>query len=545
MLVTYPPELIERYRTEGYWGSLTIGDELRAVAAKHPDTEALVTSERRLTFAELDARTDAIAQRLVDLGLRKGDIVVLQVGNTAETVEAFYAMIKMGAIPLCSLIPFGHHEVDAISELVSARAHLVQADLPDRDLIAFAREVRDVVPSMELILTIRGHGEGAHRIDDAEPLKGGVPDWGVHDADAIAVMQLSGGTTGTPKAIPRLHAEYWYNGRATAERYGYEPGDRVGHFIPIVHNAGVHGALLPAHAVGATLVLGATWAPGDVLAMLEREQLTFLGTLTSLIPTICDDPSFAHASRTLKRLNLAVPAVPAELFDRLTGKGLTVCQFFGMSEGFCCSMATDAPLQMRRETVGHPLSPADEFILLDPETGEQVAPGEPGELCVRGPYTLRGYYNAAEHNARAFTADGYLRTGDVVRQIEIDGKFCLQIEGRHKDLISRGGEKINAAEIEDLLVELPGVTAAALVAMADDRLGERACAFLVVSGEVPTLLQVKELMAARGVAKYKWPERVEIIDALPLTPVGKVSKLQLRELLATRLEQSPYAAPNH
>ena len=539
MFVAFPPELVERYRVEGYWGSLTIGDEFRAVAAKYPEVEALVTAERRLTYAELDARTDAIAVRLVEIGLRKGDTVILQVGNTAETIEAFYALIKMGAIPVCSLIPFGHHEIDAISKIVGARAHLVQADLADRDLVAFAREVREVVPSMEFILTIRGAGEGAERIDDAPALTGEVPDFGVHDPDVVAVMQLSGGTTGTPKAIPRLHAEYWYNGVATAERYGYGVSDRIAHFLPIVHNAGIHAALFPAHAVGATLVLGATWNPADVLATLEREQVSYLGTMTSLISSISDDEAFPRASKHLKRLNLAVPAVPGPLFDALTAKGLQVCQFFGMSEGFVCSVPTDAPEQMRRETVGYPLSPADEFVLLDPETGVQVAPGEAGELCVRGPYTLRGYYNAPEHNAQAFTADGYLRTGDMVKPIDIDGHTCLRIEGRHKDLISRGGEKINASEIEVLLVQLPGVSAAALVAMPDERLGERAGAFLVCD-ELPTLLAVREFLAARGVAKYKWPERLEQIAALPLTAVGKVSKLQLRELLAQRLVESPF-----
>jgi 2,3-dihydroxybenzoate-AMP ligase len=190
--------------------------------------------------------------------------------------------------------------------------------------------------------------------------------------------------------------------------------------------------------------------------------------------------------------------------------------------------------------VGYPLSPADEFIVLDPETGEPVEPGAVGEMCVRGPYTLRGYYNAAEHNRGAFTPDGFLRTGDLVTVRSIGGHDCLRIEGRHKDLISRGGEKINAGEVEELLQRIPGIAAAALVAMPDDRLGERACAFVVpAAAGCPGLDQVREFLRAAGVAKFKWPERLEIIDDLPLTPVGKVSKAQLRAELAGRLERSP------
>lgn len=546
--VPHPPDVARRYRAAGYWGSMTIGDEFRAVAAAQPDAEALVTDERRLTYAELDARSDAIAARLAETGLRPGDPVIMQAGNTAETIESFYALLKMGAVPVCTLIPFGHHEIDAIARITGARAHLVQADLPDRDLAAFAAETRDAVPGMELILTIRGAAAGARsmRIDDADAPDGPrarTAPGGDRDPDEIAILQLSGGTTGTPKAIPRLHAEYWYYGRATGQRFGFGPGDRVAHFMPVMHNAGIHMSLFGAHSAGATLVLGSHWEPQYVLDMVSRERITHLATLTTLISSICDDPRYEEATATVRRLSLALPAVPPDLFAKLTAKGTTVCQFFGMGEGFACSAPTDASATMRRETVGYPLSPGDEFRVVDPDTGADVPGGEAGELCVRGPYTLRGYFNAAEHNARAFTRDGFLRTGDLVTVRHIDGQPCLRIEGRHKDLISRGGEKINAAEVEELLLGIRGVAAAALVAMPDARLGERACAF-VVPGPLgcPSLTEIRELLRARGVAKFKWPERLETIGELPVTAVGKVSKAQLRAELARRLGP-PVSAP--
>jgi 2,3-dihydroxybenzoate-AMP ligase len=538
-VVPYPADVAEHYRRAGYWGTRTIGAELHAIARRYPSTEALVTDERRLTYAELDARSSAIAAKLVKAGLSAGDRVTLQVGNTAESVEAFYGLLKMGAIPVCTLVPFGHHEIDAIATLSGARAHLVQADQPKRDLLAFAAEVRAAVPTVELIFSLRGGSEadGAVRIDDVQiPADAELTEWSAHDPEAVAVLQVSGGTTGTPKLIPYLHCAYWYYGTASAARFGYRHGDRIAHFLPLVHNVSLHAGLFAAHSVGATLVLAPTWTPELVLELLERERITYMTTLTSLITTICDEPRFRTATATLRRLSLSMPRVPGALFDRLVAQGVEVFQIFGMSEGFSTASATDCPVAMRRETVGFPLSPADEFRLLKPGEVEEVATGEVGELCVRGPYTLRGYYKAAEHSAVAFTADGFLRTGDLVRAIEINGTTCLRVEGRIKDLVNRGGEKINASEIEELLCQHPAIKEAALVGVPDARLGERPCAFVVVADSAvrPTLDSIAQFLAVRGVARYKWPERLELIEAFPKTSVGKVLKRELIEQVAAR-----------
>jgi non-ribosomal peptide synthetase component E (peptide arylation enzyme) len=538
-VIAYPAEFAERYRRDGLWGTRTIGAELHAAAEQYPHAEAVVTPERRVSYAELDARSDAIAGRLHQIGLRAGDPVILQLGNTAESIEAFYGLIKMGAIPVCTLVPFGHHEIDAIAPLAGARAHLVQADLKGRDLLAFAEQVREVVPTMRFTLSIRGGEDRAARIDDVPDRAPGSPPAAAEcDGDALALLQVSGGTSGTPKLIPHLHCSYWYYGRATAQRWGYGPGDRVAMFLPVFHNSGLHAGVFAAHSAGATLVLGTVWSPAEVLATLEREQITHLATLTSLIPEVFDDPAFPAASRHLRRLSLALPAVPEELFDRLDTGDFRVCQFFGMSEGFSTSMPTDAPREMRRGTLGYPLSEADEFRLVDPDTA-QPAEGTVGELCVRGPYTLRGYYDAPEYNATAFTDDGFLRTGDLASVVEIGERACLRIEGRVKDLVSRGGEKINADEIEALLREHPQIEEAALIGVPDPRLGQRPCACVVASpAGSPTLEGVTAFLVQRGVARYKWPERLELFDALPRTAVGKIAKRLLLEELAARNDSS-------
>ena len=198
----------------------------------------------------------------------------------------------------------------------------------------------------------------------------------------------------------------------------------------------------------------------------------------------------------------------------------------------------DAPAEIRHRTVGRPLSELDELRVLEPETEDEVEPGQPGELCCRGPYTIRGYYRAPERNAVAFTSDGFYRTGDIVVQVDGPGGPYYSLEDRIKDLINRGGEKVNALEIEELLLDHPGVQAVALVAMPDERTMEKACAFIVpAAGEdVPGKAELASFLDGLGVAKFKWPERVEVRDELPRTNIQKIDKKRLRNEIAALLE---------
>jgi non-ribosomal peptide synthetase component E (peptide arylation enzyme) len=202
-----------------------------------------------------------------------------------------------------------------------------------------------------------------------------------------------------------------------------------------------------------------------------------------------------------------------------------------MGEGLFLTTPPGSPREARATTVGVPLSPLDEIRVLEPGGDGQVPDGEIGELCCRGPYTLRGYVDAAEHNARAFTPDGFYRTGDLAAVREIDGLRCVSIEGRIKDLINRGGEKINAEEVELLLLRHPRIVAAAVVAMPDPRLGERTCAYVVADGPFD-LADARAHFAALDVAKFKWPERIEQRDEIPRTQVGKTDKVRLQAEIA-------------
>ena len=353
------------------------------------------------------------------------------------------------------------------------------------------------------------------------------------DPDDVAVLQLSGGTTGVPKVIPRRHAEYWYNAAAYARTWGWDETSRVAHLIPLVHNAGIVCGLHGAHSVGGCLVL-TTPDLDQALPLMAGAGATDVLFGHGHYGAV-EHPAFAAAAAALRTVVLSGAKVSEALFARFEERGLWTGQLFGMGEGLFCVTPPGSPRAARNHTVGTPMSPLDEVRVLQPDSETPVADGEVGELCARGPYTIRGYLAALEHNARAFTPDGFYRTGDLARLVEIDGVRYVSIEGRIKDVINRGGEKVNAEEVEQLLLRHPGIAGAAVVAMPDARLGERACAYLVAAGEPLTLADVRAHLEALGVAKVKWPERLEWVGELPRTLVGKLDKKRLREDVARRL----------
>ncbi|MFI7061354.1 (2,3-dihydroxybenzoyl)adenylate synthase [Kribbella sp. NPDC050124] len=522
-------ELAERYRAAGLWGSRSIAREFTAVAQRFPDAVAVVAEQGSLTYAELDQRTDRIGAGLLELGLRPGDRVIFQVTNRLETVVAWYACFKAALVPVAALTAHRAHEIGEISQQCSAAAHLVEAGLPF-DLVAFAREIAAGHPTLRHLITI-GADEplpGAElsaetiraRIDEAQRSVG---------PDDLAALQLSGGTTGVPKLIPRRHAEYWYNAAMYARRLGWTTDTNVGHLIPIIHNAGITCAVHAAHSCGATLVLGTPDAAASA-ALLSRA-----GVDAALIGHghfgALRQPGFLDGLPALRQVVLSGTKVPEALFDELERRGIWSGQLFGMGEGLFVMSRLDDPREARLRTVGTALSEYDEVRILIPGTETEAPYGEIGELCCRGPYTIPGYYAAAERNAIAFTSDGFYRTGDLARWETYDGVPQLLIEGRIKDVINRGGEKINAEEVELLLLRHAGISQAAVVAMPDDRLGERSCAYVVAGPDVD-LPAVQRHLAALGVAKFKWPERVEQLDDLPRTNVGKIDKAALRTRVA-------------
>ncbi|MGV9784654.1 (2,3-dihydroxybenzoyl)adenylate synthase [Nocardia farcinica] len=539
-LVDYPPERAERYRRSGAWTDRPLAQRLHEIAARFPERPAVVTAAASVTYAELDRATDRIAVGLDALGLRPGDPVLFQATNRLETVYAWYGCLKAGLVPVATLAAHRAHEIGHISRKVGAVAHLVETGL-SFDLVAFARDQAQGHPTLRHILTV-GDPAGAVAI---ESLGAGIPpeqarahvervQAGIDPLDVVA-FQLSGGTTGVPKVIPRRHVEYWNNALYYARRLGWTEHTRVAHLIPLIHNAGITCALHGAHSVGACLVL-ATPDTATAFPLLARARATDVlighGHYQAVL-----SPGFDAARVHLRRVVLSGAKLTDELFARADdGAGHWAGQLFGMSEGLFTVTPPDAPALARATTVGTPIAPDDEVRILEPGADTELPDGTVGELCCRGPYTIPGYFDAPEHNRSAFTPDGFYRTGDLARIVVIDGVRYVSIEGRIKDLINRGGEKINAEEVELLLVRHPNVANAAVVAMPDPRLGEKTCAYLVAAtGVASSLDDIRAHLEALGVAKLKWPERLEWVQELPQTSVGKVDKKRLRTDIGEKL----------
>ena len=544
-LVRYPPDLARRYRRSGLWGTRTIADELHAVATAYPQREAVVALDGRMTYRELDESTDVLAAGLAGLGLMPGDPVLFQVTNRLGAILAWYGVLKAGLVPVCALAAHRGHEIGEISRRTGAVAHLVEAGTRGFDLVGFAAEQRRDHPTLRHTLVVGATGDTARDTGGVaiESLGAGADPRAARtivediqrgiDPDDVAVFQLSGGTTGVPKVIPRLHAEYWYNAAAYARSWGWSPDTRVAHLIPVIHNAGIVCAVHGPHSVGGCLVLGTPDLAGS-LPLMAREGVTHVLLGHGHFQAVAE-AAFDAATASVTQVVLSGTKVPPALFDELEQRGLWSGQLFGMGEGLFLTTRPGTPREARASTVGTPLSPLDEIRILEPGSATELPDGQVGELCCRGPYTVRGYFDAAAHNTRAFTADGFYRTGDLASVREIDGQRYVSIEGRIKDVINRGGEKVNAAEVELLLLRHPRITGAAAVAMPDPRLGERTCAYIVVHGEPLTMADIREHFTQLQVAKFKWPERVEHLTEIPRTLVGKMDKKLLQGDIAAKL----------
>jgi len=349
-----------------------------------------------------------------------------------------------------------------------------------------------------------------------------------------ALFLLSGGTTGIPKLIPRTHNDYLYNSKIAAAVCELGEGDVLLDVLPIEHNLplgcpGMQGFLLS----GGTVVLGTSTRPRDVFELIQRHRVTHIHLVPALLIRWIDDPAITGYDLSSVRViqsggQRLQPEVRLRAERALPG--CFIQENFGMAEGLIMFVRSTDPPDVRRETCGRPASPDDEVYLVD-EDGNVVPDGEPGELIVRGPYTLRGYFRSPEHNARAFTADGFYRSGDLLRKMP-SGNYV--VEGRVKDLINRGGEKISAEEVENLILAHPAVLNVACVPYPDPVLGERMCACLVLRpGQSLALEELVTFLLGFEIATFKLPERMAFFDTLPLSGFGKVSKSELAARLAS------------
>jgi 2,3-dihydroxybenzoate-AMP ligase len=547
-LVPFDTDTCARYRESGIWTGRSLPAELSAAAEANAGRTALVTADGSWTYARLFEQAGDLARGLASrLGLQPGDPVMFQMGNVAETIIAYLGCLLAGARPVCTLPQHGTREIGLLAEHVGARFLISQADFAGGRVLGQAEQLLKDGMLENVIIARRAAFPGAVSYEEilragaasAEPLP-----YLAQDPMQIAVFQLSGGTTGLPKVAPRLHEEYAYNARAWAESLDYGPETVLLYSLPIMHNAGIALALQPAILAGSTLVLAPSADIDLFLDLIETHRPDVLPLMPpAVVIRLLESPRACRTDlSSIKHFIVGGQRLPVEVAERLRDElAIPVRQMFGMAEGMFLVTPAGTSEQVCHHTVGAPISAYDEIRILEPGTDREVEDGQVGELAARGPYTIRGYYRAEGHNQSSFTADGFYRTGDLsCRHVTAEGSF-YSIDGRIKDVINRGVEKIHAEEIEELIVRHPDVTTAALVAMPDPVLGEKACAYLVMEPDRKplTVASLAEHLLKYGLAKYKLPERVEIVPAFPLTNVGKVAKKDLRADIEHKLNEGP------
>jgi 2,3-dihydroxybenzoate-AMP ligase len=541
-VVRFPPEFAARYRAKGYWEDRSLADTFDEVFVKYADRVAIVDRDRSVTYAQLGERAERLALNLLDEGLKPLDRVVMQLPNVVEFVYLYFALQKIGCIPIMALPTHRYREVSQFVEVSGAMACVAPDRIRDFDYTDIIRRIRDAGGTLRLGIILGDAPKGFLSLTDliergtrrsAEELKGIAI-----DPEDPALFQLSGGTTGVPKLIPRTHNDYIYNSKAAVAVTGVGPGKVLLDVLPLAHNLplacpGLQGFLLS----GGKVVLASTTRAADIFPLVEQHRVTHIHVVPALLIRWVNDLSIKQFDLSSleviqsggQRLQPEVRRRTKELIP-----SVTVQENFGMSEGMLMFVRLDDPEDVRMETVGRPISPDDEVRLVD-DDGNEVAPGDVGEFLARGPYTLRGYYGAPEHNDRAFTADGFYRTGDLMRQ-HPSGNYL--VEGRKKDLINRGGEKISAEEIENLILTHPAVQNVACIPMPDPVLGERMCACVILrSGRALSFEELVAFLTRQEIAKHKLPERVEIMDEFPMSAFGKVSKKDLTERITQKLKQ--------
>jgi pyochelin biosynthesis protein PchD len=546
--VTYPSDQrATASLANGSWVASTVGDCLRATAARYPDRLAFISDERSLTFRALDETTDRLAAALLAMGLATGDRAIFQLGTTVDTAIVLLACYKAGIVPVCSLPQHREVEIGQLAAQSGARGYFVQADFGSFDLVGFARTMAARHPSLEHLVVVRGTVAGLPGID---ALIAGMPlaqarqqlgnmALGMED---VLSFQLSGGTTGVPKIIPRFHAEYLGHSAAWMRRYRIDAGSRVIWSLPLLHNAGQLYTLIPAALMGVTVVLMPRVDIARMLALIEEHRITHALSIGPIAPQLLAYTDIAK--HDLSSLQLFATMSRSDNLEKHIG--VPCSNLYGITEGLLLGSPADAPAFARHHTQGTSGCAHDEIRLLVPETEEPSPPGEMGEMCFRGPSSLTGFFGNPEANAKAFTSDGFYRTGDMMTAHVVDGVTCYAFEGRLRDNVNRGGEKIGCEEVEGFVSQHPAVADAKLVAMPDPFYGEKACVFIVPRPGMaaPDVKALGAFLVGLGLAKYKCPERVEIVDSYPLTHVGKVDKPALKQRIADQLAAEAAGSPS-
>jgi 2,3-dihydroxybenzoate-AMP ligase/mycobactin salicyl-AMP ligase len=534
-------EDIEKYSKNKWWLGMPLGDLLDKTSESFPNKEAVIDDRGRLTYANLRERVDRMASGLINLGLEKGDCVLLQLPNWSEYVCSYFALQRIGCIPVLLISGYRQLEVSHLARLTEAKAWIVPDAYRRIHYMSFVGEVKQENPQLKHVISVRaakGGGEFTTSLEclldrelssrDRERLAMRRP-----ESMDVAHIVPSGGTTGLPKGIPRTHNDYICNVKYLHKAGEMNTSDVCLLVVPVGHNLAllnVVGSIF----LGYKLVLLDSTKPQDICSTIQSEKVTYMPMVPSLVRRIIEIEQLRDYDLTsLKKISAGGEPSPPDLIREVYRKlGCTYINEFGMAEGLLCRTDLSDDIETICNTVGRPCCPYEQIKILD-EEGKELSANKDGELVTKGPGIFAGYLKNPDENKKNFTPGGFFKTGDQAR---IDGSGHLKITGRIKDLIIRGGENITPAQVEELLCSHPGILDAAVIGMPDQEFGEKVCAYIQSSSGVridPE--EIKDFMEKKGASKLLIPERFEFIDSLPMTEAGKHNKKALREDIKRKL----------
>lgn len=521
------PELVERYTRPGIWENRLIDDYVVEAAQKYPGDIAIVDRGRSWTFAEIDKLVDRAASVLQKLGVQPGEAVSWQLPNWSEGIVIHQAILRIGAVSNPIVAIYREREVGFILRQAKSRVFFVPASFRKFNYVAMAQKLQSDLPDLESIVVVGGAtSDGALSFDG---LMSG-PEAAVRkvqrSANDVAVLLYTSGTTADPKGVLHTHNTLDYENRSIIDLFEFNRSDSVFMPSPITHITGVlYGAQLP-FMKGITVVLQDIWNPDVAVSLIEQYSCSFCLGATPFLHGIAERTSDGSSLRVFACGGADVP--PELIRDATARLGGFVTRIYGSTEyPTATSGAPGDSLEKCAETDGRPIADAQVRVVADSASSTRVS--AEGELELIGPELFLGYLDESL-NSDSFTHDGWFRTGDLA---VIDADGFIQITGRTKDIIVRGGENISAKEVEDLIFAHPKVAEVAIVGMPDPVMVERICAFVAVrEGEQLDLAEIVEFLRTHGIANQKLPERLIIQhEPLPRTASGKIQKFRLRDQL--------------
>ncbi len=544
-------ESIRKYTDMGVWSRVTLPARFRSHARKDPDricivdppnkNELLGSPQERLTYSELERAVDGAASALLAMGIKKDDVIMVQLPNCWELAMLYLAISRVGGIISPAPVLWREAELGYIADLTKASLFITARAFNGFAHAEMGERLRRGSPSISRVLVYEDLLEMIR--EPVNPALSEIPG----DADDIFTICWTSGTEARSKGCPLSHNN-WVGMALLQEPGGMRPGDTLLTAGPLANMASVGTVFIPWIIMGGTMVLHHPFdAPGFFRQIMEeRPNYTLL--VPALANMIAKHPDVERFDLSSFR-NITLGSAPPSLWTMQEFKrrwDIDIGNIWGQNEGTCivAGLADIPAMELRADHFpqwGKPgakwnsrASEVIEMRIVDPLGKELTEVGDVGELIYRGPGLMAGYFKNPEVTEKSFTPDGFFRTGDLFRIREGN---CLSFYERAKDIIIRGGYNISSQEVENYLLEHPEVLEVAVVGMPDEKLGERMCAYVVPrEGHAPVLEDLTALLMEKGVALYKHPERMEIIDAIPRNPVGKILKKVLRDDIKHKLE---------